>query len=146
MGLGPGGRTIAGPHAQYKGAKGVNHRRHLRPQEHQPRAGRRPWPLSLRELGWTKDDAREALAARILERDAPKLPMAPLTFDQAAARSHSESPEAFAARLAAINPRTKRAYSAAAVNRPLDAVATGPGLSTKSAQDAKIDAERHVSP
>jgi len=50
------------------------------------------------------------------------------------------------ARLAAINPRTKRAYSAAAVNRPLDAVATGPGFSTKSAQDAKIDAERRVSP
>jgi hypothetical protein len=35
---------------------------------------------------WTKDDAREALAKRILERDTPKQPLAPLTLGQAAAR------------------------------------------------------------
>ena len=38
------------------------------------------------KAGWTEDDPREALAARILERDPPKLPLAPLTLSQAAAR------------------------------------------------------------
>jgi hypothetical protein len=33
---------------------------------------------------WNKDDAQNALAARLLERDAPPPPAAPKTFDQVA--------------------------------------------------------------
>lgn len=113
-------------------------------------------PEKVTRAEWTKDDAGDALAARILERDAAKAPATVLTLDQAAtryltakARKRSLADDAryldafkvaFGAetplaeisgarisawrevRLAAVNPRTKRAYSAAAVNRPLAAL------------------------
>lgn len=105
-------------------------------------------------MEWTKDDAQNALTARMLERDVVRTPApATMTFGDAVARYTQEKARkrtvsedvrhltGFAAefgvatplaeitaarisawrgaRLAALNPRTKRPYSAAAINRPL---------------------------